>query len=143
MVMFKTHNLRNHARHLVALVGLTPWLMLPGHSVSRPEQSESPETRVKEAYGKLPLNFEANQGQTDARVKFLARGSGYGLFLTSEEAVLTLNRSRGSGAGDWATPLEHNQPGPTPQPPIPATLRMKLLRANPAPSVVGVDALPG
>ena len=33
--------------------------------------------------GHLPLVFEANQGQTDSRVKFLARGSGYGLFLTS------------------------------------------------------------
>ena len=142
--MFKTHNLRNHARHLVALVGLTPWLMLPGHSVSRPEQSESPATRVKEAYGKLPLNFEANQGQTDARVKFLARGSGYSLFLTSEEAVLILNRSRVSGAGDWgAAALEHDQQVPKPQPPTPTALRMKLVGANHAASVVGVDELPG
>jgi hypothetical protein len=42
------------------------------------------------AYGRLPLIFEANQGQSDARVKFLARGSGYVLFLTGNEAVLTL-----------------------------------------------------
>jgi hypothetical protein len=27
-------------------------------------------------YGKLPLSFEKNQGQTDARVKFLSRGAG-------------------------------------------------------------------
>ncbi len=27
-------------------------------------------------YGKLPLVFEANQGQTDERVKFLSRGRG-------------------------------------------------------------------
>jgi beta-propeller repeat-containing protein len=38
-------------------------------------------------YGKLPLSFEPNQGQTDARVKFLARASGYTLFVTSDEAV--------------------------------------------------------
>src|SRR5712692_4495496 len=38
-------------------------------------------------YGKLPLSFEINQGQTDARVKFLARASGYALFVTSDEAV--------------------------------------------------------
>ncbi|MGH9452878.1 MAG: hypothetical protein ACRD2O_02790, partial [Terriglobia bacterium] len=46
--------------------------------------------RVIETYGKLPLRFEANQGQTDAQVKFLARGSGYTLFLTGDEAVLSL-----------------------------------------------------
>jgi len=45
---------------------------------------------VAERYGKLPLSFEANQGQTDARVKFLARGPGYAVFLTADEAVLTL-----------------------------------------------------
>ncbi len=28
---------------------------------------------VLESYGKLPLSFEANQGQTDSRVKFLSR----------------------------------------------------------------------
>jgi hypothetical protein len=40
-----------------------------------------------DSYGKLPLSFEPNQGQTDARVKFLARASGYTLFVTAEEAV--------------------------------------------------------
>src|ERR1700742_1510585 len=33
--------------------------------------------RVADAYGKLPLSFAANQGQTDPQVKFLARGAGY------------------------------------------------------------------
>src|SRR3712207_6803178 len=42
--------------------------------------------RVVAAYGQLPLSFEANHGQTDARVDFLARGSGYTLFLTGSEA---------------------------------------------------------
>ena len=45
------------------------------------------------SYGKLPLSFEANQGQADAGVKFLSRGRGYGLFLTSSEAVLELRKS--------------------------------------------------
>jgi hypothetical protein len=165
--MFQTHNSRHHGKHLVALVGLTTWLMSPGHSVNRPEPSESPTTptlrirpeqpvsvsrstppdeatqvRVKEAYGKLPLTFEANQGQTDARVKFLARGSGYSLFLTSEEAVLI--RGRVPEAGDWrAAALAQNQPAPIPHAPTPAALRMKLVRANPAPTVVGGDELPG
>src|SRR6476646_5316710 len=41
--------------------------------------------------GQLPLRFEPNQGQTDPRVNFLARGAGYGLFLTPEQAVVTLH----------------------------------------------------
>ncbi|HYO80594.1 MAG TPA: DUF4214 domain-containing protein [Bryobacteraceae bacterium] len=41
-------------------------------------------------YGKLPLTFEENRGQTDARVRYISRGSGYTLFLTPEEALLQL-----------------------------------------------------
>jgi hypothetical protein len=49
--------------------------------------------RLAQNYGRLPLSFELNQGQTDARVRFLARGGGYTIFLTDDEAVLTLKRS--------------------------------------------------
>lgn len=37
-----------------------------------------------------PLSFEENRGQTDSRVKYLARTGGWSLFLTSTEAVLAL-----------------------------------------------------
>jgi hypothetical protein len=37
------------------------------------------QSRLVGSYGRLPLSFEANHGQTDARVKFLSRGSGYTL----------------------------------------------------------------
>jgi Bacterial Ig-like domain (group 3)/MBG domain (YGX type)/Chitobiase/beta-hexosaminidase C-terminal domain/Bacterial Ig-like domain (group 1)/Beta-propeller repeat len=43
-------------------------------------------------YGKLPMSFEANQGQTSTQVRFLSRGSGYSLFLTDREAVLALRK---------------------------------------------------
>jgi hypothetical protein len=36
--------------------------------------------KVVQTYGRLPLTFEANHGQTDAQVKFLSRGPGYTLF---------------------------------------------------------------
>jgi hypothetical protein len=52
------------------------------------------QAQLSEAYGKLPLMFEANTGQTDSEVKFISRGSGYGLFLTSTEAVLKLMPAR-------------------------------------------------
>src|SRR5690349_18955016 len=44
--------------------------------------STKSKAEIKESYGKLPISFEANEGQTDAQVKFLARGDGYSLFLT-------------------------------------------------------------
>jgi len=73
-------------------------------------------------YGRLPLMFEANQGQSDAAVKFLARGAGYGLFLAKNEAVLVLRRSASSQA---------------------PVVRMKLADADPNADVVGRDELPG
>src|SRR5437899_2579548 len=36
--------------------------------------------RVREAYGKLPLSFEANRGQADPQVKFLSRSTTHTLF---------------------------------------------------------------
>src|SRR5215471_12296055 len=54
--------------------------------------SANPETRqrVVQEYCKLPLSFEANQGQVDGRVKFLSRGPGYQLSLLPDRAVLTI-----------------------------------------------------
>jgi uncharacterized protein (TIGR03437 family) len=39
-----------------------------------------------------PYTFEENHGQAHESVKFLARGEGYGLYLTEREAVLSLAR---------------------------------------------------
>ena len=60
---------------------------------------------ANEAYGKLPLSFEINEGQTDGRVKFLSRGAGYKLFLTSTEAVLSLERGRTHPSSRHGDPL--------------------------------------
>src|SRR5882762_11143911 len=49
------------------------------------------DARVSENYGKLPLQFEANRGQTHKDVRFLSRGAGYSLYLTAGEAVLVLS----------------------------------------------------
>ena len=43
-----------------------------------------------EAYGKLPLSFMPNLGQTDPSVYFQVRGLGGTLFFTPGEIVLTL-----------------------------------------------------
>src|SRR3982751_1978170 len=56
------------------------------------ESAATVRERVRASYGHLPLSFTANEGQFDERVKFLSRGQGYNLFLTSSEAVLVLKR---------------------------------------------------
>src|SRR5260370_1916283 len=63
-----------------------------GPSANAP--SPASKQKVAEEYGKLPLSFEANHGQTDPKVKFLSRGPGYKLFLLPNEAILTLQRER-------------------------------------------------
>src|SRR5437879_6615727 len=77
------------------------------------------DARVSESYGRLPLQFEQNQGQTHKVVRFPARGPGYGLYLTANEAVLALGK------------------------PTPLALRMRLVGAAIAPRVTGLDELPG
>ena len=47
-------------------------------------------SQVIEKYGRLPISFEANQGQAEAGVQFLARGRGYSLLLMDSKAVLAL-----------------------------------------------------
>jgi len=66
------------------------------------QPSEQSQQRVLASYSHLPLMFEPNQGQTDAKVRFLSRGGGYGLYLTAQEAVLALRRP--------ATDLRHPAP---------------------------------
>ena len=80
--------------------------------------------------GNVPLSFEANQGQSDSRVKFLARGHGYTLFLflTPFETVLSL------------TPAPHAERGPSQ--PSHAVVRLRLIDANPDPTFEGLDPLP-
>ena len=68
----------------------------------KPGAGRKTKSRVSEAYGRLPIRFEANVGQTDAAVKFLSRGGGHSLFLTQSEAVLTLRRVRPRGDGRLA-----------------------------------------
>ena len=89
-----------------------------------------------------------NAGQTDASVRFLSRGPGYALFLTGNEAVLSLDKRSDP---QTKTPLTKT-PGlaslfgrPQGSKPIspPAAFRMTLGGANPKATVTGLDELPG
>lgn len=129
----------------------------PQKSSLRSDAGAAPSStvRVAEAYGRLPLSFESNQGQTDRPVKFLAHGSGYTLFLTDHEAVLTLQakkkpedkkaesslEARNAGALVRFAAVTHRQPGR--EAATTNVLRMNLVAANPSPEVVGAELLPG
>jgi Abnormal spindle-like microcephaly-assoc'd, ASPM-SPD-2-Hydin/Beta-propeller repeat len=98
---------------------------------------------VLQAYGRLPLSFEENIGQSAREVRFVSHSSGYELLLTGQEAVLKL---RGAVATRDLSPrhrfatlralrqarLERR-----------TTVRMRFEGANPEVAVTGVDALTG
>jgi hypothetical protein len=90
--------------------------------------------QVGSAYARLPLSFEVNQGQTDAQVRFLSRGNGYSLFLTSTEAAFRLQKPAATAGGNNA---EKNAPGAG------DVLGTRLVGAREASEVKGVDEQPG
>jgi len=63
-------------------------------NIVAPSSDAPARARIAENFGRLPLSFEINKGQTDQSVKFLSRGSGYELFLTATDAVLRLRKPR-------------------------------------------------
>jgi uncharacterized repeat protein (TIGR01451 family) len=102
--------------------------------------------RLSRSYGKLPIGFEVNRGQTDGLVQFLARGAGYTLFLTPGEAVLSLhaphaNTDRIGSRGELSAPrASAGKLDPTP---ASSTVRLQLIGADTKAQAEGVDPLPG
>lgn len=120
-------------------------------------------------YGKLPLSFELNQGQSDNQVRFLSRGPSYSVFLTPAEAVLALHASEVTEQGQSPRRTTKNSSDREPlslavqaqtrpflsketigesrnieQETQPRSmLRIQLVGANPNPQISGVDKLPG
>jgi uncharacterized repeat protein (TIGR01451 family) len=92
------------------------------------------------SFGQLPLSFEANRGQTDPRVRFVARGHGYGLFLTSSSAVIRLAVPGGQQSiDDTKRSIEADQVRSGAQ----ETVTIKFKGSNPVDHPIGVDELPG
>ena len=95
--------------------------------------------QVQAHYGKLPLTFEANQGQTAPQVKFLSRGKGYSAFLTAGGMVLSLRPSQAVKAQPADNAAANNKS----QKSVNATLQFKLLGAARNSAVIGEDPQPG
>jgi len=135
-------------------------------SLTSTEPDAATKAKVQAAYGQLPLHFEANQGQSDEQVRFLSRGSGYTLFLTSTEAVLALHKPESKAKGkrqrakgkreeqEKTVGIAKNPLAPVsgerarvrgfdPEQTEQTVLHLRLVGANPSPQVVGLDELPG
>src|ERR1039458_8213301 len=82
--------------------------------------AQAPSPQVVANYGKLPLGFEPNRGQTDTRVQFVSRGAGYTIFLSPTSVTFALQRTAES-----------------------AVIRMDLLGANSQLAIEAQDKLPG
>jgi hypothetical protein len=85
------------------------------------ELASGQRSRTDASYGELPLRFELNQGESDPQVRFLARGVGYGLFISGTESVIALPRSD-EGA---------------------SVLQLVLVGASSRSKAMGVEELPG
>src|ERR1700694_909797 len=112
-------------------------------AVPEAQKKETSQARGLSDYRKLSLTFEENLGQTEARVKFMARGSGYTVFLSDDETT-TLRLIAPSN--DPASPLHpamrsSTSAAPTRNPD--ALVKLSLVGANPHAPVEGNDLQPG
>jgi hypothetical protein len=99
-------------------------------------------------FSSLPVAFEPNLGQTDPQVKYLARGDGYNLFLTSNKAVLSLATERTSSL------MQKSSHRRAPFAKLPmmsqraravgtSVIRMQVSDANPHAQMLSSELLPG
>jgi hypothetical protein len=112
--------------YFIFLILFPAWMVLNASADDEPVRPKA--HGILANYFQAPISFEPNQGQTDARVKFMARGSGYNLFLTASNALFSL---RHPGANDDLAPKESE------------VLAMNVVGANPTPKMRGIDELPG
>jgi hypothetical protein len=94
----------------------------------------------------LALSFEANIGQKDGQVKFLARGKGYTAFFTPNEVVLTLLQDKAEDKPknkqeDFMQPKMREQLEK--QSYEYSLLKMKMEGSNPDTEIIGEEKLEG
>ncbi len=117
---------------------------LAAGQTSQPDNNPAAkESLPSQIFGKLPLSFEANEGQTDKTVRFLSAGSGYSLFLTDSSAVLELTNRDAANAMPRRADEKKARPASAHGGAKTDIIRMDLAGANHATRVSGVDQLPG
>lgn len=97
---------RGLAAALAALIFVSPVSAL---ALALDEDADS-DSHLPRRFSVQPLGFEPNLGQTDAGVRFLARGNGYRLFLTDDQRMVAARSGsavtiRLAGANKGSVPL--------------------------------------
>jgi Beta-propeller repeat/Abnormal spindle-like microcephaly-assoc'd, ASPM-SPD-2-Hydin len=114
----------------------------PAKLVAPDQNATARRQAILSAYGKLPLYFETNMGQTDPRVNYLGRGNGYTVFLASTDATVLLSvpsaeRST-SSARPAAAPAHPNSSNDRS-----AVIRLALAGSNRHAEAESLDLQPG
>jgi hypothetical protein len=91
--------------------------------------------RPEAVTARLPIVFEPNRGQADARFDFVSRGEGYTLLLAADEAVFTLSPARAADAPGAASATQPRNGG--------SIVRMTLVGANPQAEPSPIQQLAG
>ncbi|MCA1815365.1 MAG: SBBP repeat-containing protein, partial [Acidobacteria bacterium] len=111
---------------------------------ARAQDTAAAQAQAREAYGKVSLTFEANEGQTDPRVNFLTRAGGATVFLTPTEAVFALAvPNTGAGAATASKTLDPRARAAAAAPQQTAVLRMQIAGANAQAAVKGLEKQEG
>ncbi len=114
---------------------------VPGHTRASMPDEMNASKRLHDAkaeiapsprYFATPLSFEVNNGQTDKRAKFLARGHGYELFLTELGAVFAFHDRSAAAIGSHRIPHAED-----------SSFSMSFLGANKTPHIAGAHLLKG
>lgn len=133
-----------------------PSIQAHSQATSRPADpplASADHSRVNASYAALPLAFEPNVGQTDPQVRYVARGRGYSLFVTSTSAYFAVpvpsHPSRvesahqeidlGRGKREF---LRDARPAGEQRNAV-ASIEMDLLGSNLQPQIGGENQLPG
>jgi hypothetical protein len=126
--MRETSILRVFLASLGFALGVAPLAVADAAAIAHGKDEDA-----RQAYGRVPLHFEPNQGQAPASVQFLARGAGYGFFLGGTEARLVLRAGDGPKASRGGGPIDT----------VPAVVRLRILGGNPEPEAAGLEELAG
>jgi len=108
--------------------------------ISPPASSVARQAHVQ-AYGTVPLAFEANVGQADAHVDFISRGRGHAIFLGATEAVVSLAEIE-TAKSDLKVPFSGTHPSKG-RAVSASVVHMRLAGANPHPAKTAFGQLPG
>ena len=143
---------------VLALVAIASLVFLPlshrspsGTPAQSASTNHATQSRNRANYAALQLAFEQNKRQTDAQVKYMARGDGYTLFLTDKDAVFSL-RSRAAAKESSVGPRPGMQLHARNSAPkvshdaskdLTAVVRMRLTGANSPATISASSPMPG